>query len=133
AHQTLRYRRLLGAEVNIFADVDSKHSAPLAARELAIEVEELISRGCADAIVVTGPVTGKPAAVGELKNARKAANGTPVIAGSGVEAMNVAAVLESADGVIVGTGLKRDRVSTNPVDGAAVREFMDSVRRVRRD
>src|SRR5213592_4809579 len=42
AHQTLRYRKLLGCDVKIFADVDVKHSAPLASRELRDEVEEVV-------------------------------------------------------------------------------------------
>src|SRR5262249_62363457 len=57
AHDTLRYRKLLGGDVQILADVDVKHSAPVALRELKIEVEELVSRGCADAVIVTGTAT----------------------------------------------------------------------------
>src|SRR5215831_4935638 len=34
AHSTLRYRKLLGSNIRIFADVDVKHSAPLAVRDL---------------------------------------------------------------------------------------------------
>src|SRR6516162_8723403 len=37
AHRTLRYRKLLGADIKIFADVDVKHSAPIAVRELKVE------------------------------------------------------------------------------------------------
>src|SRR5207244_6046034 len=103
AHETLRYRKLLGCDVKIFADVDVKHSAPLARRELAVEVEEALSRGCADAIIVTGAATGQQTAVEDLKIAKAAAGDASVIAGSGVDASSLAAVLEVAAALIVGT------------------------------
>src|SRR5439155_18470378 len=53
AHDLLRERALLGAEqIKIFADVDVKHSVPLAERPLEDEVDDLIERALADAIVV---------------------------------------------------------------------------------
>jgi len=127
AHETLRYRKLLGCEVRIFADVDVKHSAPLAHRDLAVEVEEAISRGCADAIVVTGAATGRQTAVEDLRIAKAAAGDAPVIAGSGVDAANLAAVLEVADALIVGTSFKQDGVASNAVDAGRVRTFMGAV------
>src|SRR5215470_18911127 len=39
AYDTLRYRRLLQSNVQIFADVDVKHSAPVVVRKLEDEVE----------------------------------------------------------------------------------------------
>ena len=131
AHNTLRYRKLIGSDSKIFADVDVKHSAALAARDLTTEVEELVSRGCADAIIVTGSATGREASLADLRVAKAAAGACTVIAGSGVDAANVAAVLQIADGVIVGTSFKQGGVTTNPVDGQRVREFMDVVRKFR--
>ena len=124
AHSLLRYRKLLGCDVRIFADVDVKHSAPLAARSLSEEVEETVSRGCADAIIISGSGTGKQTALEDLSTAKSAACGTPVLAGSGVDVANVAAVLAVADGLIVGTALKSDRVTTNAVEPELVLAFM---------
>jgi membrane complex biogenesis BtpA family protein len=129
AHQTLRYRKLLSSDVQIFADVNVKHSAPITARPLEEEVEEVVSRGCADAVIVTGSATGKQTALEELKTAKRAAGPVPVFAGSGVDAQNVAEVLKIADGAIVGTSFKRDGVTTNPVERDRVRLFMEAVRR----
>ena len=129
AHRLLRYRKSIGSPVKILADVDVKHSAPLAPRELTDEVEETVQRGCADGIIVTGSATGKHTALEDLKRAAAAARGTPVVAGSGVDAMDVAAVLAVADGLIVGTAFKRDGVTTNPVDVERVQEFMQAARR----
>ncbi len=127
AHETLRYRRMLGSDVQIFADVDVKHSAPLAVRGLREEVEELVSRGCADAVIVTGSATGNETALEDLKEAKRAAGAIPVFAGSGVHVENVSAVLEIADGVIVGTALKRDGVTANPVELERVRALVEAV------
>jgi len=128
AHETVRYRKLLGCDVKIFADVDVKHSAPLAIRKLEDEVADIVSRGCADAIIVTGSATGNATAIQDLETVKQAARQAPVIAGSGVDPVNVKSILEVADGLIVGTAFKRGRITTNPVDGDQVRTFMEAVR-----
>lgn len=131
AYRLLRYRKLLGRDVKIFADVDVKHSSPLAARDLSNEVEETISRGCADGIIVTGSATGKQTALEDLQQAVAAARDTPVLVGSGIDDNNVASLLAVADGLIVGTALKRDGVSANTVDSERVHAFMGVVRKCR--
>jgi membrane complex biogenesis BtpA family protein len=128
AHRTLRYRKLLGSNTKIFADVDVKHSAPVAARDLRVEVEELVGRGCADAVIVTGSATGAETAMEDLKIAKSAAGSAYVIAGSGIDARNIAATLRVADGAIVGTSLKRDGITVNPVDPDRVHALMEAVR-----
>jgi len=128
AHEILRYRKLLGCDAKIFADVDVKHSAPLAARKLEDEVADAVSRGCADAIIVTGSATGNPTSVQDLQIAKHAAGRAPVIAASGVDLMNLEAIMKVADGLIVGTAFKRDNVTTNPVDADRVRAFSAAVR-----
>ena len=129
AHETLRYRKSLNSMAKIFADVDVKHSAPLAVRSLAVEVEEIVSRGCADAVIVTGTATGKQTDLEDLQIARPAAGTAPIFAGSGVNVENVARVLEIADGAIVGTAFKYDGVTTNPVDIERVRALVQVVRK----
>jgi uncharacterized protein len=131
AHETLRYRRLLNSDVKILSDVDVKHSAPVAARNLGDEVEEIVWRGNADAVIVTGAATGKQTALEDLKIAKHAAGSVPVFAGSGVNVQNVATVLEVADGVIVGTAFKHDGVTSNAVDRDRVRAFVRVVRRLK--
>src|SRR5215831_5167973 len=129
AHETLRYRRLLSSDVRILADVDVKHSAPVAPRRLQDEVEEIISRGGADAVIVTGTATGKETAFEDLRIAKEAAGSAPVFAGSGVNIENVAAVLKIADGVIVGTALKHEGITTNRVDVNCVRALVELARK----
>jgi uncharacterized protein len=129
AHDLLRERAALGAGVQIFADVNVKHSAPLAPRPLADEVADLIHRGGADAVIVSGAGTGRPADVDELKQVKLAAGEHPVLVGSGVTVGTIDEYAPYADGFIVGTGVKRDGRTEHPVDAARVREIIDRLPR----
>src|SRR5262249_42751422 len=124
-----RYRRFLNSKVKIFADVDSKHSAPVAVRDLKNEVDEILSRGCADAVIVTGAATGRQTSLDDLRQAKQAAGDAPVLAGSGVVAQSIAEILSIADGVIVGTSIKENAVTTNPIDVGRVRALMKAAGR----
>ncbi len=76
AHDLLRDRRTLGAEnIRILADVNVKHSAPLAPSSIADEVEDLLTRGGADALIVTGAATGQAVDLGELQQVHQAVAG----------------------------------------------------------
>ena len=60
AHEILRYRRELGTETAILADVLVKHALPLAKPNLSITVQDTIQRGLADAVILSGDATGHP-------------------------------------------------------------------------
>lgn len=128
SHEITRYRRMLGADVRIWADVAVKHSAAIGERSLEDEVEDTIERGRADAIIVSGAGTGKETALDDLRRAVAAARGTPVLAGSGATESNVREILETAGGVIVGSTLKRVGVVSERVDPERVRRFVAAAR-----
>ena len=124
AYETLRRRRLLAAEdIAILADVLVKHAVPLGAVDLSLMARETAYRGLADGLIVTGPVTGQPAVAAEVAAARQAVPDRLLLVGSGVTAANAAQFLPYADGVIVGTSLKKDGIIANPIDPARVREM----------
>jgi len=128
AHELLRERRRLNAEqIQIWADVEVKHSAPVAPRPLADEVADLVHRAHADALIVTGRSTGAAIELSDLKEAKSAAEGKPVIVGSGVTAATVGSLRRIASGAIVGSALKVGGRATNRVDTARVRELMQAV------
>ena len=117
ASETLRRRRLMNADhIAILADVLVKHAVPLGEPDLALIARETAYRGLADALIVTGPVTGQPAVAADVATVRKAVPDRPLLVGSGVDAGNAAQFLAHADGAIVGTSLKKDGVITNPID-----------------
>src|SRR5436309_8197161 len=117
AHDLLRERAMLGAtDVKIFADVDVKHSAALAQRPLQDEVDDLIERALADAIVVSGAGTGKATDPAKARLVKQAAPNTPVFIGSGITAETIGDFLDCADGFLGGTALTEDGVASNPVE-----------------
>lgn len=129
AHDIVRQRQQWGApEIQIWADVQVKHSGPLTVRPLADEVVDTVERGHADAIIVSGPATGRPASLAELSVAKQAADETPVVLGSGVTADNLGEWRTLADGFIVGTALKRGNRPDQPVDLEAVKRFVAALR-----
>lgn len=127
AHDLLRDRVLLGADkrIRIFADVDVKHSAPLAPRPLEDEVSDTLDRGLADALIVSGSGTGRATDPGHVAAARAAAKGkAPVLVGSGLTARSLHEYLPHADGFIIGSAFKAGNDPSQPVDVARVRELL---------
>ncbi|MGB3299669.1 MAG: BtpA/SgcQ family protein [Phormidesmis sp.] len=127
AHEILRYRRELGCDVKILADVLVKHATPLGAPNLSAVVEDTIHRGLADGIILSGGATGRPPDVEDLRLARAAAANTPVFIGSGASADNISELIGYTDGVIVSSSLKRKGQIEQPVDPIRVREFVTAL------
>ncbi len=69
--------------------------------------------------------------VRSLRSAKAAAPETPVLANTGVQADRLAEILPAADGVIVGTSLKVDGITWNPVDPDRARRFTETAAKVR--
>jgi hypothetical protein len=131
AHDLLRDRLILGAKsVAILADVDVKHSAPLAARPLAEEVADTAERGLADGLIVSGTGTGKATDPRHVQAAKQAAPSTPLFIGSGVDLNTIGQYLGHADGFIVGTAVKKDGRLENPVDVDRVKELLRRIGRL---
>jgi membrane complex biogenesis BtpA family protein len=125
AHDLLRLRAELKAEaIKIFADVDVKHSAPLAERALVDEVDDTLHRGLADALIVSGAGTGKATDPEKVRVVKAVAKDAPVFLGSGVTPKSLPELLPHADGFIVGTYFKKDGLASNVVDPRRVRELM---------
>lgn len=129
AHQLLRYRRELGSEVKILADVLVKHARPLGSPNLTTAVQETIERGLADGVILSGWATGSPPTLEDLELASAAANGTPVFIGSGANWENISTLMQAADGVIVSSSLKRRGKIEQPIDPIRVSQFVEATRR----
>jgi uncharacterized protein len=129
AHDLLRERTLLGAsDVRIFADVDVKHSAPLAERDLEDEVDDVARRALADAVIVSGAGTGKKTDPAKARRVKAAAPDLPLFIGSGTTAETIRDFVGIADGFIVGTSLKVDGVASNPVEMVRVKALVEKLR-----
>ena len=124
AYETLRYRATLKSEVKIFADIAVKHAVPLAPIDILASAEDTYHRGLADALIVTGTATGKSTDLDQLKTVKSTVPQASIFAGSGVTTDNLTEVLQHADGVIVGTSIKCDGVTTNAADPYRVRALI---------
>lgn len=129
AHDCLRYRKMLDASgIGIFADVLVKHAAPLGSEmDLVASAMDVTDRGLADAVIVSGRRTGDPANLEDLIALRKALPDAVIVAGSGVHEQNVQSFWPYVDGIIVGTGVKEARITSNPVSVRDAERFMAAV------
>ncbi len=128
----LRLRRSLGrADMKAFFNVNAEFAANLDTRPISLRAQSAVFSSLADAILVSGPLTGEAAATSDLKAVRQAVPQVPVLANTGVTIDSVATVLEIADGCIVGTHFKVDGKTFNPVDENRVRAFMARVEALR--
>ena len=128
AYQLLRYRRELGTDVKIFADVLVKHAQPISVPKITAAVHDTIHRGLADAVILSGWATGNPPTTEDLQEAKLACDETPLFVGSGATWDNVPQLMQYADGVIVSSSLKRNGQIQQAIDPIRVSRFVEAVR-----
>ena len=128
AADLLRRRSELHAEsIKILADVDKKHSVRFPGIDLATHIEWTRFFG-ADALIVSGRMTGDAPDLGKVREAKALAGDRPIIIGSGADAGNIGAFMSVADGVIVGSSIKAGGAIAEPVDVERVKRFVDAAR-----
>jgi membrane complex biogenesis BtpA family protein len=128
AADLMRRRKELHAEhLKLFADVDKKHSVRFPGIDLATHIEWTRFFG-ADALIVSGRMTGDAPDLGKVREAKALAGDRPVLIGSGGDERNIGAFMEIIDGVIVGSSIKVGGRCENPVDRARVQRFVAAAR-----
>lgn len=131
AADLMRLRKMLYAEdVRFFVDVVKKHSVVFPGIDLETHAT-WADFYLADAIIVTGRMTGEPPTPEDVRRVKEVVGDTPVLVGSGLTPENAEKLLAHADGAIVGTYFKVNGLTQNPVDPERVRRLMDVVRRIR--
>ena len=126
------YRHNIGADgVAIFTNITPEFSQSLANRSVAERARGAVFLGV-DAILVSGPMAGVSAPMETLQEAREAVPDTAVLANTGVNHDNAAQVLTVSDGAIVGTSLKVDGSTWNPVDPTRARRMVELFARARK-
>lgn len=131
AASALRLRRNLAASCLLFYNVNAEFASLIGTRDVPTRAAHAVFSALADGICVSGPMTGQAVAVSDMAAAKKVVGDVPVIANTGVRIDNVGQVLEVADAAIVGTSLKRDGDTWQPVDVERATRFMDAVRAIR--
>jgi membrane complex biogenesis BtpA family protein len=133
AGDAFRYRREIGAEaVKLLFNINAEFAAQLAPRPVDEVAKSVVFSSSPDAICVSGPITGQAAEASSLAGVASAiaGSGVPVLVNTGFKVANAAELLQYADGAIVGSSLKVDGITWNPVDSARVKTLMDEVDRV---
>ncbi len=132
AGKALRYRDRLGRrDLAVLYNVSAEFAWSLDRRSLADRARSAVFSSIPDAILVSGTITGEAAAMSDLEAVKAALPDTPVLANTGVKHDTVAEVLRVADGCIVGSSLKVDGNTWNPVDPERAAEFMRLARAAR--
>lgn len=127
----LRERRRLGADdVAVFMNVTPEFASPIGRRTVGEVARSAAVSSLADAILVSGPMAGAEPDIEALREAKEAVGeDVPVLVNTGAKSSNIAAFLEVADGAIVGSDLKREGHTWNPVDRDRVERFLQAAGR----
>jgi uncharacterized protein len=132
AGAAIRYRnRLDRDDLALLFNVSAEFAYSLDRRSIADRARSAVFSSIPDAILVSGPITGEPAAMEDLEAVKRAIPKTPVLANTGVRHTTVADVLKVADGCIVGSALKVGGETWNSVDPERAIEFMRLARAAR--
>lgn len=126
----LRQRRHCDAErLAVFMNVTPEFASSTGHRSPAEIAKTVATSSLPDAILVSGPMAGAQPDASTLAQVRQAVPADlPVLLNTGAKAENIAAFLEIADGCIVGSGLKVDGYTWNPVDPARAAAFVRAAR-----
>lgn len=131
AASLLRDRRHLDANaLAIFMNVTPEFASPIGRRDVGQMAHSAVVSSLADAILVSGPMAGSEPELTAIHRAKEAVCGqAPVLVNTGAKPLNVVRFLEAADGVIVGSALKKDGYTWNPVDRDRVDAFLKAAGR----
>jgi hypothetical protein len=128
----LRLRASLGRpDLKLLFNVNAEFAAPLDTRPIELRARSAVFSSEADAICVSGPLTGQPVDSSDLQKVKAAVPDRPVLANTGVNRDNVADILRVADGCVIGTHFKVGGDTWQPVDGERVKRFMARVAELR--
>ena len=130
AAATLRERRRLGSDdIGIFMNVTPEFASPLGKRSSADVARSTAVSSVPDAILVSGPMAGAQPDLDTLAEIRDAVpTDIPVLLNTGARAETIGEYLTHADGCIVGSSLKVDGYTWNPVDPARAKAFVEAAR-----
>lgn len=119
-------------DLKLFFNINAEFAYSLDQRPIELRAKSAIFSSLADAILVSGPITGQPADASDLRKVAEAVGDlVPVFANTGVNVDNVTDVMSVASGCIIGSHFKVDGDTWNAVDGDRVKRFMDKVNALR--
>lgn len=128
----LKARRNLDVRgLKLLFNINAEFAASLDTRPLPLRAKSAVFSSLADAILVSGPITGQETNQSELSAVANTVKDVPVLANTGVNINNVADILSVASGCVVGTHFKVNGNTWNMVDPERVKAFMKKVETLR--
>ena len=132
AAKAVRLRRNLGRDdMKLLFNINAEFAHALDQRPIELRAKSAVFSSLADAILVSGPLTGQPADQTNLQKVAETVKDVPIFANTGVNIDNITNIFSVAQGVVVGTHFKIDGNTWNAVDADRVNRFMDKVRTLR--
>lgn len=127
------YRRAIGAtDVAMWANIQPEFASPLGDRTIAQRARSAMASSLPDALLISGPMAGSAPDPKLLEEARSAvSDDVTLVINTGARPETIGTFLTYADAVIVGSALKVDGGTWNPVDPERVKRFMAAVHDVR--
>ncbi|MBJ7334802.1 MAG: BtpA/SgcQ family protein [Thermoleophilia bacterium] len=132
AAEVLRERRRLDAsDLKILMNITPEFASPIGNRSPGQMARSTVVSSLADGILVSGAMAGAEADISTLQEVRAAVPPeTPVLLNTGARESTIATYLSHADGCIVGSSLKVDGYTWNPVDRERALRFVEAARAV---
>lgn len=118
-------------DMKMLFNINAEFAHSLDQRPIELRAKSAVFSSIADAILVSGPITGQPANASDLRKVCEVVTDVPVFANTGVNIDNVTDVMSVASGCVIGTHFKVDGDTWNAVDGDRVKRFMDKVEALR--
>lgn len=130
AGELQRYKKMIDGDMKVFANI-SGHTEPMGNRSIEDIARGAVKFGLADTLCLAGTTAGMAVAKEDFINAHKGAEDAPVLAGTGVNENNLEEMLNLSDGSIVGTSVKVDSYTFNPVDPKKAKNFINKANKIR--
>lgn len=118
-------------DMKMLFNINAEFAHSLDQRPIELRAKSAVFSSIADAILVSGPITGQPADQSHLRKVAETVKDVPIFANTGVNIDNIRDIFSVASGVVIGTHFKVDGNTWNAVEQARVSRFMDVVNSIR--
>jgi membrane complex biogenesis BtpA family protein len=129
AHLLRERRRLDMGDLAICMNITPEFASSVGGRTPAQIAKSTVVSSLADVILVSGAMAGAEPDLSTIESIREAVDPQiPVLLNTGAKAETIASYLAVADGCIVGSSLKVDGYTWNPVDPQRAKRFVAAAR-----
>lgn len=127
--EIFRYRKNIEAEdVNVYTYFEAHAGICLDTRDLNSQVSSGFAALPINGMLIGGPRAGLPPEASTLAQTKEQFPDYPLILGSGGNPDNIKELLQYADGVIIGTNIKKDGYLYNEVDYDRAKRFIEAAK-----